>query len=76
MILLLYLSSKELERVSRDYKLLQQNQQISIARAKEEMRDSKNKEISALKNKMEQVKTSAQLGLGKNAMKVVADMYN
>ena len=41
--------------MNRDYKLLQQNQQISIARAKEDTRDAKNKEIAALKHKMEQV---------------------
>lgn len=41
--------------MKRDYRLLQQNQQISIARAKEEIRDAKDKEILDLKHKMDQV---------------------
>lgn len=41
--------------MKRDYRLLQQNQQIMIARAKEEIRDAKDKEILDLKHKMDQV---------------------
>lgn len=41
--------------MKRDYRLLQQNQQILIARTKEEVRDAKDKEILDLKHKTDQV---------------------
>ncbi|XP_019848753.1 PREDICTED: uncharacterized protein LOC105316736 isoform X2 [Amphimedon queenslandica] len=43
-----------LEALQRNYKILKQNQLISIARGKEEIKDIKDREISELKHKLEE----------------------